>query len=89
MQLPEATLAAYVGTYQLAPVFSIAITREGTQLFAQATGQSRLPIFAEKPDEFFLRVVDAQLTFTRDAAGAVAGVVLRQNGQATPGPKVQ
>lgn len=38
-----ATLDKYIGTYALAAGFNLAITREGHKLFAQATGQWRVP----------------------------------------------
>ena len=69
-----------MGEYPLAPTFSIVVTREGSQLFAQATAQPRIPIYAESPTDFFYKVVDAQLSFTRDASGKVTGLVLHQNG---------
>jgi CubicO group peptidase (beta-lactamase class C family) len=87
--LPPEVLERYVGTYELAPTFSIVITRTGSELFAQPTGQQRFPIFAEKEAEFFLKAVDAQLSFTSDAAGTVTGVILHQNGQNIPGRKKQ
>ena len=87
VQLPEATLERYVGTFALAPTFAIAITRDGAQLFLQATGQPRFPLFAEKEDEFFLKVVDAQVTFTKDITGVVTGLVLHQNGAHQPARK--
>jgi serine-type D-Ala-D-Ala carboxypeptidase/endopeptidase len=70
----------YVGHYQLAPNFALAITREGNQLFAQATGQSKAPIFAEGNQEFFYKVVDAQITFETDTSGQATGLTLHQNG---------
>lgn len=85
----EDVLAKYVGEYQLAPNFSIVITLEGGALFAQPTAQPRLPLFAESETEFFLRVVDAQISFETDAAGAVTGLVLHQGGQNVPGRKVR
>jgi len=75
-------LQRYVGDYELAPTFHIVITREAAHLFAQATAQPRFPIFAESDSTFFLKVVDAQLTFRPD------GLVLHQNGQHVPGRKV-
>ena len=78
--LDAATLAEYVGDYPLVPGFTLAVTRDGTRLFVQATGQPRFEIHSEKRDAFFLTAVDAQLTFTRDASGAVTGLVLHQNG---------
>src|SRR5450432_147563 len=41
------TLDAYLGEYQLAPNFMITITREGDQLFGQATCQGKLELIAE------------------------------------------
>ncbi len=85
--LPQATLDAYVGVYELAPTFSITILREGAHLFAQATAQPKFEIFAEREDEFFVKVLDAQISFTRNADRTIAGLVLHQNGQNIPGPR--
>lgn len=82
-------LNAYVGAYQLAPSFMLEVTREGDRLFVQATGQSKLQVFPESESDFFYKVVDAQLTFVRDAAGKVTGLVLHQNGRDTPGGKIK
>jgi D-alanyl-D-alanine-carboxypeptidase/D-alanyl-D-alanine-endopeptidase len=71
-----ATLEKYVGRYALAPTFIIAITKEGNALFLQATGQPKFPLFAESERKFFLKVVDAQVTFEVDGTG----LVLHQNG---------
>lgn len=79
--LPIATLDEYVGRYPLTPAFVLAVTREGDQLMAQATGQPAFRIWASAPDRFFLKVVDAQLSFTRGADGKVDGLVLHQNGR--------
>ena len=77
---PEA-LAAYVGTYEFSPQFAITITLENGALHAQATEQPKFPIFAEAKDLFFLKIVDAQLEFTRDTSGAVSSVTLIQGGR--------
>ena len=45
----------YVGQYQLAPNFILTITREGDQLFAQATGQPKFQIFPERRAGFLLQ----------------------------------
>lgn len=83
-----AILDRYVGRYELSPAFAIEIMREGNQLTAQATGQGKLPLSAESETEFFFRGVDAQISFTKDAAGAVTGLVLHQGGRDTPGRRV-
>jgi serine-type D-Ala-D-Ala carboxypeptidase/endopeptidase len=81
-------LGRYVGEYELVPAFHIVVTQEGKALFIQATGQSRVPIFAESETGFFLKVVDAQISFVRDSTGAVTGLVLHQNGRDTPGRRL-
>jgi len=84
-----AVLDTYVGQYTLAPNFVLTVTREGRQLFAQATGQPRFEVFPESPVKFFLRVVDAQITFTKGTDGAVTGLVLHQNGRDMPASRVR
>jgi CubicO group peptidase (beta-lactamase class C family) len=84
-QRKEITLSAdalqrFVGEYPLAPTFVITISRVGDNLFAQATGQPRFPLFAETPTTFFFKVVDAQLEFETDSTGNATAVVLVQNG---------
>ncbi len=89
IQLTEAQLEPLVGEYQLAPGFNITVTREGTHLFCQATGQSRFEIFAISPTRFFLKVVDAEVEFYPDAKGVVPEMTLFQNGQEIPGTRVK
>jgi CubicO group peptidase (beta-lactamase class C family) len=78
----------YVGRYELTPNFVLTITREGGQLFAQATNQSKVQIFPESAREFFLKVVDAQITFEVDKGGRATGLVLHQNGANMPAKRV-
>jgi CubicO group peptidase (beta-lactamase class C family) len=85
--LPIETLREYVGSYPLSPAFVITISEEGGNLFAQATGQPKVPIFASAKDEFFYKIVNAQFSFQRDAAGKVSGLVLHQNGGNVPAQK--
>jgi serine-type D-Ala-D-Ala carboxypeptidase/endopeptidase len=82
-------LDSYVGEYRLSPTFSITVTRDGAGLAVQATDQPRFPIFAEAPTEFFLGAVDAQISFSRDAAGKVTGLVLHQDGADSQGRKIK
>jgi serine-type D-Ala-D-Ala carboxypeptidase/endopeptidase len=71
---------AYVGKYQLAPNFAITITRDGDHLFEQATGQAAFEIFPESDHNYFLKVVDAQITFVTDGNGRVTELILHQGG---------
>ncbi len=71
----------YVGSYELAPSAIIAVTREGDRLFGQLTGQPKFQLFPESQRKFFLKVVDAQLTFNTDAQGKATEAILHQNGR--------
>jgi D-alanyl-D-alanine-carboxypeptidase/D-alanyl-D-alanine-endopeptidase len=84
-----ALLETYVGVYQLAPTFTLTITREGGSLFGQGTGQPKLQLFAEAPTEFFLKEVDAQITFEKDSTGKITRLVLHQGGRDLPGVKTK
>ena len=79
----------YVGQYQLAPNFVLTITREGGQLFAQATGQAKAQIFPESQQDFFYKVVDAQITFETDATGRAISLTLHQGGADMPAKRIQ
>ncbi len=68
----------YVGEYLLAPGFVFTVRRTGEQLEAMLTGQPFLPIYAERRDVFFYKVVDAELHFERDANNRVKALVLHQ-----------
>jgi CubicO group peptidase (beta-lactamase class C family) len=86
--VPEATLARYVGKYELSPDFMIEITREGTRLFGQATGQGRFELFAKNDAEFFLTVLEARITFQANE-NEVKSLTLFQNGQETIGKRME
>jgi D-alanyl-D-alanine-carboxypeptidase/D-alanyl-D-alanine-endopeptidase len=79
----------YTGRYQLAPNFVLAITREGEHLYAQATGQPKLELFAEGEKEYFIKVVDAQITVEADGGGNVNQLVLHQAGQNMPAKRIK
>jgi hypothetical protein len=76
--VPVATLARYVGTYQMPSSAELTVTLEGSQLMAQLSGQPAFPVFAESETLFFYKVVEATLEFQKDAGGAVTAVRLRQ-----------
>ncbi len=71
-------LAQYVGTYELRPGFDLVITLEGDRLMSQATGQGKIPLFAESETKFFPKVMDAGIEFLKDEKGAVTRLVLHQ-----------
>ena len=71
---------AYTGRYELAPNFILTISKEGDRLMAQATGQPPVELFPESETTFFLKVVDAKVTFVKDDTGKVTHLVLHQGG---------
>jgi CubicO group peptidase (beta-lactamase class C family) len=87
VDVPEDVLESYVGRYELSPTFAIEITREGGQLYGQATDQSRFPLFADSETEFHLEVVEASVEFVRED-GAVTALFLHQGGRSQRGARV-
>jgi CubicO group peptidase (beta-lactamase class C family) len=85
----EEVLEGYVGRFALAPSFIITITREGTRLFLQATNQPRFELFAESERKFFLKEVDAQVTFEADEKGRAARLILHQGGANQPAKRIE
>jgi serine-type D-Ala-D-Ala carboxypeptidase/endopeptidase len=78
--LDAATLQQYVGTYSV-DGGAFAVTLRGDALYVQLTGQPAVRVYASARDDFFYKVVDAQITFDRNAAGAVTSLTLHQNGR--------
>jgi beta-lactamase regulating signal transducer with metallopeptidase domain len=79
ISVDSVTLDRYVGKYRLGTNI-LTITRAGTQLNAQLTGQPTAPIYAETPTQFFWKVVDAQVTFSTSDSGPATSATLHQAG---------
>jgi CubicO group peptidase (beta-lactamase class C family) len=89
MALDPKVFDQYIGEYELSPGFTIKFFRDGAKFMTQATGQSAVEIFAESEAIFFLKVIDAQVEFVKDADGKVTGIVLNQGGRRMPGKKIK
>lgn len=89
IKLSTKVLQEYIGTYELAPSFSIAISVRDGRFFGKATGQNEVEAFPYAKDAFFLKVVKAEITFDRDDQGKVTSLTLHQNGRKMPGKKVK
>jgi ketosteroid isomerase-like protein len=85
----ESVLQSYVGEYQLSRKQLMTITLDGLTLFAQLTGQRKVPIYPESPTRFFYKAVDARITFQVDPGGRVTGMILHQNGRNQPLKKLK
>lgn len=85
----DSILETYVGRFELMPGFIITITKEASQLKAQATGQPQFDIFPKSDTVFYLKVVNAQLTFGKNEAGKVDSLILLQGGRETTGKRIE
>ena len=74
------TLKAYVGDYELQPGFVISITEDNGELFAQATGQTKIKLDAISSTAFTTKVVEAKISFHRDNNNNVHLLKLEQGG---------
>ena len=87
--LPGEKLDRLVGVYELEPGFQFTVTREGTRLFMQATGQELAEAFAQSDTRFFFKVVDAEIEFTVGTDGRASTLTLFQGGEAMPAKRVE
>jgi hypothetical protein len=88
IDLPAAALSPYVGVYELAPNALIEVTLRDGALYAKSSaGGEPVRLWPESRTDFFAKEADAQVTFNRDASGAVTGLVLHQFGRDRPAPK--
>ena len=79
----------YAGEYELAPGFVLTVRRDGNRLLTRATGQEELEVFPASETEFFLKVVDARITFVKGPDGKVTSLVLRQGGREMPAKRTR
>lgn len=76
----DTVLQSYTGQYELAPKTIITITREGNQLYGQPTGETKLAMFPEAQNKFYLKAVEVEVEFIKDNKGEVTKLVVYQNG---------
>jgi len=87
--IEESILQSYTGNYELAPEFVITVSKDGSQMKAQATGQGEFEIYPRSENVFYLKVVEAQVTFNVNEEGRVVSMTLLQGGQETNGVKLK
>ena len=88
--LPASALSQLVGEYELAQGFEIIVAMQGDSLTVRSIpGGATVRLWPESSSEFFVKEVDAQLTFTRDSSGKVTGLVLHQYGRNRVGKKIR
>jgi CubicO group peptidase (beta-lactamase class C family) len=83
-------LKKYKGKYELKPNVNFNITVEGNTLFLQAPGQSKkIELFAERENQFFVKVSTAKITFNTDNKGKINSLSLNQDGQQMLAKKIE
>jgi len=87
--LDSKTLDEYPGSYEVIAGVQLTITRQGDHLAFQLPRQAPVNLYADAKDKFFVRVVDATVTFDRNPQGQIIECVLHQNGRDTKGKRVQ
>jgi CubicO group peptidase (beta-lactamase class C family) len=71
--------AALVGRYTFrGQMFSV--STDGTHLFGQFDGESKIELFPTSETEFFWKVVYARIKFVKDVHGEVTKAIFRKNG---------
>ncbi|OZV68676.1 serine hydrolase [Winogradskyella aurantia] len=88
VEVEDSVLESYVGKYQLFPAVFVTVSKKGSQLFGQLTGQPEFEIYPSANNVFFLKIVEASITFNKNEDGLVDGLTLKQNGQNMVGTKV-
>jgi len=81
VKLDEAVLKQYVGTYQLEEAHPIYVTFSDGHLWAEGpnNGLPKVPLPAESPTRFFIRIAGVHWDFVKDAAGNVTGVISHED----------
>lgn len=89
VKVDPAIYKTLTGKYELQPGFAITISTSNNNIYEQATGQAKFEIFPTSEYEYYLKVVDAQITFNKDKDGNVYQLVLHQNGRNIKGNKIK
>ncbi|TXD71374.1 serine hydrolase [Aequorivita antarctica] len=87
--LAKEILIKYVGVYELQPSFHIEIERQNDRMYAKATGQPSVELFAEAENSFFIKEIDAQVVFNLGTDGTVKSLSFVQKGQQMEGKKIR
>jgi beta-lactamase regulating signal transducer with metallopeptidase domain len=88
VKVPASVLDDYVGYYQFNGKLVEHITRTGDQLYAQMTGQPPAEIYPSSSNEFFFKVVKAQITFEKEGSGPATALIAHQNGAENRMPRI-
>ncbi len=80
IKLTPKVLQTYVGEYSMTPERILTVTLENGYLYGQPTDQAKRQMFPESETKFFLKDIDAQVTFVKEK-GKVTGMLMDQAGR--------
>ena len=89
MTVEDAILESYVGNYELTPEIVITVTKDGKQMKGQVTNQGQFEIYPKSETVFFLKVIEAQITFNLNDDGKVESMTFLQDGQVSTWLKLE
>ena len=79
IQLEAGVLKQYEGRYEMPGGEDIHLFVRDNLLYGEVQGAAEFTLYPQALDKFFTSSVDMTYNFTRDAAGKVTGVTVRQN----------
>jgi CubicO group peptidase (beta-lactamase class C family) len=79
--LPADVLARYAGVYQADGGPPLVVAVDGGQLALRPNNEGPIPLLAESERMFFIRDLNIQVEFVRDASGAVTEFITHQAGR--------
>ncbi len=81
-------LQSYTGEYELKPGFIFTVSFDNGSLFCQPTGQPKLELLPVSESEFFLKEVEAKISFIKNSNQEVEKLILNQGGHQIPAVRV-
>lgn len=78
--LDPSTYGRYLGAYRLADGRTVTVSAQGTKLMGQLSGLPAVELTPQSPTRFFVRGVDAVVTFDDVGASPAPALVLKLNG---------
>ena len=89
IQIDPAIYDQYVGHYkELKEDIISKVTKEDNNLFVQRAGGSKIQLYPESETEFFLKIIDVQISFVKDKHGKVTKLIIHQGGEDTVADKI-
>ena len=79
----------FVGKYAIGEGFFVSIIRDRDRLYIEPAGQPRAELFAESDNKFFLRNLNAEVTFQLDESGYAQSLLLAQDGEVRAAKRIQ